>query len=473
MRRLVRSLGNQYEVHDLLGRGGMGAVFLATDKKLDRRVAIKVLPPELAVVPEVGERFEREARTAAKLDHPNIIPIYAVEDEDDLKYFIMKYVEGHSLDDELVGNHPVAWTRAQEVLVEAARALSHAHSRGIVHRDIKPGNIMIERDGRILLADFGISKAQEAATKFTATGMVLGTPAYMSPEQAEGVAVDGRSDQYSLAMVGYRMLAGRLPFDESSIASMLYKQIFTEPAPLSDLCPDAPAFLTDAIHRALAKSPDDRFATMDDFAAALGGASSGVSSRGVVPRGAVPQSTDATIVMGRSSRLRAIMIGVASTLIVGIAAVVLVTQTNGDASVETSAETGIEVAAVPSTQPPAPVDPVQGSITTDSAKTPPAQGVAEVGRSPSPPSSPPVAPVQERPAAPVPAVGFLTVGATPWGTVLIDGVEMGNTPLTRHQLPPGQYVVEVQRLGYQSTIDTVVITPSNSTILRKVLIPQL
>ena len=266
--QLKTVLGERYDVHRMLGRGGMGAVFEATDKKLNRTVAVKVLPPEYAESEQVRERFLREAQTAAKLDHVNIVPIHAVEDEGDLHYFVMKFVDGHPLDDDLVEG-PIKWQDAQRILWETAAGLSHAHSRGVIHRDIKPGNIMIDEENRALLADFGISKAQEAATQFTATGAVIGTPSYMSPEQAKTIGVDGRSDQYSLGMVGYRMLAGRVAFEGESVHSLIYQHVFEPPPPLADFCPDAPAFLVKAIERSLSKKPEERFATMDDFAAAI------------------------------------------------------------------------------------------------------------------------------------------------------------------------------------------------------------
>ena len=173
--RLKAILAGRYEVGDLLGRGGMGAVYLGTDVALDRQVAIKVLPPDLAHDETFVQRFEHEARTAAKLDHPGIIPIYAVEAREDLHYFVMKYVSGRSLDAVLAsGRPPIDFV--QRVLWEAACALGHAHQRGIVHRDIKPANIMIDDGGRAMLTDFGISKALESVSQLTATGQVLGTP---------------------------------------------------------------------------------------------------------------------------------------------------------------------------------------------------------------------------------------------------------------------------------------------------------
>src|SRR5881628_2041250 len=267
--RLQRIVEGKYRLQRLLGKGGMGAVFLAHDLTLEREVAIKVLPPDVAQDDQVVRRFQQEAKTAAKLDHPNIIPIYRVESEGGLNYFVMKYIAGTSLEDLLEKKEPLAVADIERILWEAACALGHAHQRGVVHRDVKPANIMFDHDGRVMLTDFGISKALQAATGFTATGMIIGTPHYMAPEQAKGHAVDGRADQYSLGVVGYRMITAELPFTGDSVHTVLYKQIFEE-APLSSSKNAAvPPFLATAVARAMSKDPDLRFPTMEDFATAV------------------------------------------------------------------------------------------------------------------------------------------------------------------------------------------------------------
>src|SRR5207248_6107751 len=253
----------------LLGKGGMGAVFLAHDLTLEREVAINVLPPDVAQDEQVLRRFQQEAKTAARLDHPNIIPIYRVESEGGLNYFVMKYIVGTSLEDLLDKKEPLPVPDIQRILWEAACALGHAHQRGVVHRDVKPANIMFDHDGRAMLTDFGISKALQAATGFTATGMIIGTPHYMAPEQAKGQTVDGRADQYSLGVVGYRMITGQLPFGGDSVHTILYKHIFEEAPRTSQVQSGVPHFLSDAIARSLAKEPDQRFATMEAFATAV------------------------------------------------------------------------------------------------------------------------------------------------------------------------------------------------------------
>jgi serine/threonine protein kinase len=299
--RLERTLAGRYQIIKLLGRGGMAVVFLAQDLALERQVAIKVLPPDMSHDAKLIPRFQQEAKTAAKLDHPNIIPIYRVESEGGLDYFVMKYVTGHSLD-QLLEQGPLPVDQARRVLREAALALGHAHKRGIVHRDVKPANIMLEADGRVVLTDFGISKALEGATALTGTGTIIGTPHYMAPEQAKGHEVDGRADQYALAIVGHQILTGKQPFDGSS-HSILYKHVF-EPAPrIFDTRPDAPADLCAALDRAMNKEPEKRFANMEEFATAVSGDRTGPRTAVTAPVKPVTKGTTIPTHPVRSGKL--------------------------------------------------------------------------------------------------------------------------------------------------------------------------
>lgn len=274
--RLAQALGDHYRVVDLLGVGGMGVVFLADDLEHGRKVAIKVLSPEQAVDEKVVARFAREAATAAALEHPGIVRIYGSGSARGLHYFVMEYVEGRSLQELLHEEPRVPIPLAMRILREAAAALAHAHRHGVVHRDVKPGNIMLGAGGRVLLADFGISKmsrATSAATtlaKLTETGGVLGTPHYMAPEHALGQAADGRADQYSLAVVGFQMLAGKVPFDDDTSAAIIHLHINSAAPRLSLLRPDTPPQLVTALARAMSKAPTHRFASMEEFAAAVG-----------------------------------------------------------------------------------------------------------------------------------------------------------------------------------------------------------
>ncbi len=258
---LQGALAGRYSLERELGRGGMGMVFLARDVALDRLVAIKLLPPAQAALPDLRARFLGEARTAAKLSHPNIVPIFAVEEIGAFVLFVMAYVDGETLGDRVRKRGALAPPAAARLLQEVAWALAYAHLRGVVHRDIKPDNILLEREtGRALVTDFGIAFAGRPSG-LTGVGEILGTAQYMSPEQACGEAVDGRSDLYSLGVVGYYALSTRHPFEAPDTPALLAMHITKPAPPLATVAPGIPGRLAQAIDRCLAKSPDDRFAT--------------------------------------------------------------------------------------------------------------------------------------------------------------------------------------------------------------------
>src|SRR6059036_2899331 len=244
--RLSEAVGGSYTLEGEIGRGGMGVVFQARDERLKRQVAIKVLPPDLAFREEVRLRFLREAETAARLTHPHIVPIHSVgEGPDGLVYFVMAFIDGESLAARLKRRGRLPAEEARRVMIETADALGAAHAVGIIHRDVKPDNILLEGSrGRVVVTDFGIAKALSSTTgpaTLTATGVAIGTPHYMSPEQAAGDReIDGRSDLYSLGVVSYQMLTGELPFHAPTVPGILMKHI-TERAPLvTDKCRDCP-----------------------------------------------------------------------------------------------------------------------------------------------------------------------------------------------------------------------------------------
>jgi serine/threonine-protein kinase len=271
--RLAEALGDAYTIEGEVGRGGMGVVYRAKDERLQRRVAIKVLPPELAFQQDIRERFTREAQTAAKLSHPHIVPIHSVGEGRGLVYFVMGYVDGESVAGRIRrrGRLPVDETR--RIMAEAADALGAAHGLSIIHRDIKPDNILLEGSrGRVMVTDFGIAKALSGTSGATLTGagVAIGTPAFMSPEQAAGEReIDGRSDLYSLGIVSYQMLTGELPFSAPTVAGILMKQI-TEPAPdVRAKRPDVPEDLALAVTRCLEKDPENRWPTADALRRAL------------------------------------------------------------------------------------------------------------------------------------------------------------------------------------------------------------
>ncbi len=268
LERMLRTeTGDEFEIERLLGKGGMALVYLATEVHLDRKVAVKVLPPELTFGHGV-ERFKREAKTAAALDHPHIIPIHRIASGGKLFWYTMKYVEGRSLEDYLREHKRLPLEQTIRILLPVGDALDYAHENQVIHRDIKPANVMLDERDRVTVADFGIAKALTEAT-LTASGSVIGTPYYMSPEQGMGKVVSGASDQYSVAVMAYRMLSGQVPFDGESAIDILHKHCKEPPPPLKVLAPSMPRHVYAAIDKALSKSPDDRFSTVTAFVKGL------------------------------------------------------------------------------------------------------------------------------------------------------------------------------------------------------------
>jgi serine/threonine protein kinase len=410
--RLARALEGRYKIVRLLGRGGMAAVFLAEDLVLERKVAIKVLPPDMTRDGQLIIRFQQEAKTAARLDHPNIIPIHRVESEAGLVYIVMKYVAGQSLEDKLgKGRLPVPQVR--HILREAALALGHAHRRHIVHRDVKPANIMLDEDGRVVLTDFGISKAVKATTQITGTGAIIGTPAYMSPEQAKGSKVDGRTDQYALAIVGYRALTGKLPF-EGDAHSILYQQVHEPPPSVLDRRPDTPADLYTALGRALAKDSKARFPTMEEFAAWVSGERAGSVDSGTTTIVSTP-------VKPRVQPKPDGDHGAGVYVALGTLVVVL----------------GAAVMGIPRLQ-----------TGTDLPRSP-AASRSEPRR-----SIAPTPPARLRSAK---KFASLSVRSTPRAVLYVDGVKIGLTPISNHRLTPGTYRLRIQQKGYRTIFETIVV----------------
>jgi predicted Ser/Thr protein kinase len=425
--RLAKSLDGRYKLRDILGAGGMGVVFRADDLSLGRPVAIKVLPAELSSDKNVVARFRREAKTAASLDHPGIIPVLAVESDKGLHYFVMKYIAGHTLETALRESSPLPIPFVVQVLRDAAAALAHAHQNGVVHRDVKPANIMLE-DDRVILTDFGISKVSTTssnattAARLTDMGMVVGTPHYMAPEQAVGQAVDGRTDQYALAVVGFEMVAGQVPFDDVTPHAIIQRHINAAPPDLVSLRPDAPRHVVAAISRALSKSPSNRFATMEEFAAALAGSGSRATANleftvPVANVTATPPRVTAPSKGGRFTRWAA--------------AVVLLLAGVGAAAAWARAErrTSSQVAdAVPAA--PAPTKPAASTTT-------------------------------KRPKATARRLVSLSVDAKPRATIFINDVSAGQTPLVGRKLVVGrEYRIRVERPGYRTRRETIAATGS-------------
>jgi hypothetical protein len=273
MTDIERALDGRYHIERELGRGGMGAVYLARDLKLDRLVALKVLPPEYATNTSLRERFLRETRTAASFSHPNIVPVHSVEEHDGVLAFAMGFVEGESLAERVKRQGPLDARTVAKLLTDVAYALAYAHGRGVVHRDIKPDNIMIERaTGRALLMDFGISRTITTSVEtagLTRVGEVVGTPEFMSPEQSTGDQVDGRSDLYSLGLVALFALMARPVITGDSTQQIIVKQLTETLPPTRSLRPDTPVALAEAIDRCVMKDPAARFASAESLVEAL------------------------------------------------------------------------------------------------------------------------------------------------------------------------------------------------------------
>lgn len=264
-----RQLG-KYQLESLLGRGGMATVYRAHDTVLNRSVAIKILDPTLAIDPRAVERFKREAVTAANLEHPAIVRVYDVQQEGGLHYIAMRYVAGTTLKEILHDNGPLPLEAVLNILEAIAGALHYAHRHGVIHRDVKPGNILVEPDGTVLLTDFGIARAADnSMSGLTATGLVMGTADYLAPEQISGRPAEPRSDIYSLGVVLYEMLTGVTPFAGENAASVLYKQVYDNPPSLRSINPRIPQELQPVIDRALAKNPSSRYADSLDLAREL------------------------------------------------------------------------------------------------------------------------------------------------------------------------------------------------------------
>jgi serine/threonine-protein kinase len=262
---------NRYEIQRHLARGGMAEVYVARDLLLDRPVALKVLFPELSADQTFVERFRREAQAAANLNHPNVVSVYDWGEEGSTYFIVMEYVDGPTLRDLVRQEGRLHPTRAADIGADIANALSFAHRNGVIHRDVKPGNVLITRTGQVKVTDFGIARAarDSAGENLTQTGTVMGTATYFSPEQAQGQAIDQRSDVYALGVVLYEMVTGRPPFQGDNPVAIAYQHVQETPIPPAQLNPDVPPELQAVILRALAKRPDDRYPTANDLRADL------------------------------------------------------------------------------------------------------------------------------------------------------------------------------------------------------------
>ena len=481
--RLQSELGSEYVLERELGRGGMAVVYLGRDAHLGRRVAVKVLPPELTYGGggSIIERFKREAQTAAKLDHPNIIPVYRVAPGGTLFWYVMKYLDGEPLDRILERERQLSLERTVDIVAQVAEALDYAHQNRVVHRDVKPANVVVDAKGRVTVTDFGIAKALDANT-LTASGSVIGTPYYMSPEQCKGMRVGAAADQYSLAVMTYQMLGGHLPFTGESAVEIVHKHVADPVPPLGFLRPHLPAGVIDTVERGLAKAPEQRFPSVAEFARMLKSEAEGYTAvaRTVRPPGTkAPPSAGALAAARRSRRTRLIVDAAAAVVLVAAVAVALNVPggwtlswpPRPDGSVITRAAEPAPpagatrapaagagrspqpvVTAPPATTRGGHAPPAASEPQRKRQAAPPAAKPAAHPQPAVPPSRPPSAPAQGQPtaAAPpvvrrpaaetlapaVPATGFISVGTRPASTIFVNDVARGSR-LVNLEVPAG------------------------------------
>jgi serine/threonine-protein kinase len=432
--KLQTEVGGDYILDKELGRGGMAIVFLARDAHLGRQVAIKLLPPELSFSGGRGlvQRFKREARTAATLDHPHIIPVYRVSTSGKLFWYVMKYLAGESLDGILRREGQMDLERAAQIVAQVAEALGYAHQHGVVHRDVKPANVMIDDRGWVTVTDFGIAKAVDTGS-LTASGSMIGTPYYMSPEQCSGKKVTPASDQYSLGVMTFQMLAGLLPFTGDSVVDIVRKHVMDPVPPLGVLRPNLPEAVVTVVERALSKDPLRRYPTVLDFARALEGAARGFDVTLAPPPPSIPFAASlppVPIPAEARGPARKLAAGGGVVAALALAALVLwprpsrrpapvVAPAESVAAAETSA------AGIRGPAPRPRTDGAAARLPEDAARPLPA------------------APQAAAPA-PRPAVGWITVGSNPLSAISINGRAVPGNPVTRYEVPAGAVTILFQ-----------------------------
>ena len=473
----------EFEIGELIGRGGMAAVYLATEIHLSRKVAIKVLPPELTFGHGI-ERFKREAKIAAALDHPNIIPIHRIASGGKLFWYSMKYLDGDTLDEMLRTKQRFTLDETTGILADIADALDYAHEHDVIHRDVKPANIMVDKRGRVVVTDFGIAKPLTEAT-LTASGSVVGTPFYMSPEQGAGRPVQGASDQYSLAVVAYEMLSGTRPFDGDSAIDVVHKHVMVEPPPLEERCPGLPQHVYAAVHKALGKKPEQRFATVREFVQGLKApwvTPDTDDTLAEIPAAVMAPATTTAIAVSavegetkppKRAKEKSPLTGTLAVLVLALAAGAAwwswwrldIRQAPQNlesvASVEQQTESGDEPEAAAQAEDP-PLEPTRPAAdTTSSAAEQPART--------SPPATRPVSPRQGqgqgRGQGRGRRQGRLSVTGLPdSGSVSIDGGE--ESAARDFTLAPGRHILLLQAPGFETVVDTVRLLAGESLRIR-------
>jgi serine/threonine protein kinase len=444
---LIDATQGDFEIQSELGRGGMAIVYRATEVHLARTVAIKVLPPDLTFAKGATERFQREAKTAAALDHPNIIPIYRISSAGRLFWYAMKYLEGRSLADILHEKGLLTVSETIAILEQVAVALDYAHQRGVVHRDVKPGNVMLDVNGWVTVTDFGIAKELQAGA-LTGSGAILGTPYYMSPEQCRGGAnLTGAADQYSLAVVAYQMLSGQLPFEADSAIDVIHKHVSEAPPPLENLLPDLPRGVINGISRGMSKKAEDRFPTVQSFVNALKRSPAEVTL--VMERRPSPLKTPRRSGIDQVSTLKGSAQRVAGGLVLFGSLVAGVVWLTNKTRVDDLEQLPPPLAARPA--------PRHDSLpaTTALGAAPPATPGSPVAM-----RTPAMATAAASPPANAPsgAKGYVRIRVrNGYATIGIAGKTIVDRPVWADSLPPGVYPVTFTREGWETLTSSVTV----------------
>ena len=448
--RIQESIGDAYGLVELLGRGGMGIVFRAREVALDREVALKVLTLDPMLSPEAYARFEREAKLAARLDHPNVVPIFAVGQRNTVAYYTMRLVRGGTVEDLLTNHRALDFQQALEILREVARALDYAHGQGVVHRDIKPANILIGDSGHVMVSDFGIARSLGVGDAGAGSGVVIGSPGYMSPEQWRGEEIDARADQYALGVVAFEMLTGHRPFETVRVQDLMKLHLSAEVPNASSIKPALPPFVDLSIRRAMSKVRGERFTSAAAFVDSLAGKRpvSGLTRTSIRMAARAEEPDPVAVAESGSGRMMLYLV----VAFVILAAVVIAGTIVIERRMELTKPQPI-VAPAPSTVAAAP----DSASLTDTAfdvnrATPPAATAASTPTTPSAASHEPVSadrtlfPARNRIPAPD-APGFVRVVAR-GGTarVRVDGRMYGFSPLVI-RVGPGAHVVSLESSG--------------------------
>ena len=482
---LVDATKGEYEILNELGRGGMAVVYRAVEVHLSRPVAIKILPPELTFTKGAAERFQREAKTAAALDHPNIIPIYRISSGGRLFWYAMKFLEGRSLAEILTEKGLLTVAESVAILDQVGNALDYAHQRGVVHRDVKPGNVMLDVNGRVTMTDFGIAKELTAGA-LTGSGAILGTPYYMSPEQCRGgAAVTGAADQYSLGVMAYQMVCGQLPFEADSAIDVIHKHVAEQPPPLEQILPGLPKHVINAINRAMSKRAEERFPTVQAFVSAMRNAPAEATL--VMERRLVSRATSRRSgIEGPGSRSwpagRVVVgTGVVGALVVG--ALLLTNRMRDGQRQQPQQRLAPTPPAAPSAAPQAaPVAPPSAAPAPrrDPSLSRGSAAHREVAASPAPASAPATARDTGSPSrttgAPASTAGHTGIVRISVGPVFGDTITIGGKTVTQRRgitdtLEGGLYTLVVKRTGYKTYSRTVNVQAGKLVDVQVILVP--